>query len=46
VFSDLGDGRTEMLFEQRGHMSAEEYERAATGWSSFFDRVAQRIAEG
>jgi uncharacterized protein YndB with AHSA1/START domain len=46
VFSDLGDGRTEMLLEQRGHMSAEEYERAATGWSSFFDRVAQRIAEG
>jgi uncharacterized protein YndB with AHSA1/START domain len=46
VLSDLGDGRTEMLLEQRGHMSAEEYERAATGWSSFFDRIAERLAEG
>jgi uncharacterized protein YndB with AHSA1/START domain len=46
VFNDLGDGRTEMLFEQRGRMSAEQYERAANGWSSFFDRIAERLAEG
>jgi hypothetical protein len=26
VLTDLGDGRTEMLFQQRGHMSAEQYE--------------------
>jgi uncharacterized protein YndB with AHSA1/START domain len=44
VFTDLGDGRTEMLFEQRGRMSAEEYERAGQGWSSFFDRVAERLS--
>ena len=45
VLTDLGDGRTEMLFEQRGRMSAEQYERAGDGWSSFFDRVAERLAD-
>jgi uncharacterized protein YndB with AHSA1/START domain len=44
VFCDLGDGRTEMHFEQRGKMSAKEYERAGKGWSSFFDRMAERLA--
>jgi uncharacterized protein YndB with AHSA1/START domain len=44
VLTDLGDGRTEMLFEQRGRMSAEQYERAAEGWSTFFDRIAERLA--
>ena len=35
IFTDLGDGRrTEMLFQQRGPMSAEQYERAKRGWSS------------
>jgi uncharacterized protein YndB with AHSA1/START domain len=45
VFTDLGDGRTEMLLEQRGVMAAEEYERAGEGWSSFFDRIAERVSE-
>jgi uncharacterized protein YndB with AHSA1/START domain len=44
VLTDLAEGRTEMLFQQRGHMSAEQYERAGQGWSSFFDRIAQRLA--
>jgi uncharacterized protein YndB with AHSA1/START domain len=44
VLNDLGDGRTEMYFQQRGRMSAEQYERAAQGWSSFFDRIAERLA--
>jgi uncharacterized protein YndB with AHSA1/START domain len=44
VLADLGDGRTEMTFRQRGRMSAEQYERAGEGWSSFFDRVAERLA--
>jgi uncharacterized protein YndB with AHSA1/START domain len=43
VLTDLGDGRTEMLFEQRGSMSPEEYERATDGWASFFDRVEERL---
>jgi uncharacterized protein YndB with AHSA1/START domain len=43
VFSDLGDGRTEMHFRQTGHMSAEQYERTGQGWSKFFDRIDMRI---
>jgi uncharacterized protein YndB with AHSA1/START domain len=46
VLTDLGDGRTEMRFEQRGHLSAKMYERSRDGWSSFFDRVAARLAGG
>jgi uncharacterized protein YndB with AHSA1/START domain/DNA-binding transcriptional ArsR family regulator len=45
VLTELGDGRTEMHFEQRGSMSAEEYEAAGSGWGSFFDRIAERLAE-
>jgi uncharacterized protein YndB with AHSA1/START domain len=44
VLTDLGDGRTEMLFEQHGRMSPEEYEYAGQGWSKFFDRIEERIA--
>jgi uncharacterized protein YndB with AHSA1/START domain len=44
VLTDLGDGRTEMLFQQRGGMSPEQYERAGAGWSTFFDRMAERLA--
>jgi uncharacterized protein YndB with AHSA1/START domain len=43
VLSDLGDGRTEMRFEQRGHMDPEQYERAKSGWGVFFDRIAERL---
>jgi uncharacterized protein YndB with AHSA1/START domain len=43
VLDDLGDGRTEMHFEQRGRMSAWQYRRAETGWSGFFDRMAERL---
>jgi uncharacterized protein YndB with AHSA1/START domain len=44
VLTDLGDGRTEMLFEQRGSMSPEEYERATEGWGMFFVRLEERLA--
>ena len=44
ILADLGDGRTEMLFEQRGHLSPEVYERAEQGWGVFFDRIAERLA--
>jgi uncharacterized protein YndB with AHSA1/START domain len=46
VLTDLGDGRTEMRFEQRGSMSPEQYERATDGWGTFFDRLEQRLAGG
>jgi PhnB protein len=44
VLTDLGDGRTEMSFQQLGHMTPEEYERAGSGWSTFFDRIEARLA--
>lgn len=44
VLTDLGDGRTEMRFEQRGHMRPEDYRRAGQGWGTFFDRIAERLA--
>jgi uncharacterized protein YndB with AHSA1/START domain len=44
VLSPLGADRTEMLFEQRGSMSPEQYERATDGWGGFFDRIAERLA--
>ena len=45
VFTDLGDGRTEMHFEQRGHMSPEQYERTERGWGGFFDRIDERLTQ-
>ena len=45
VLTDLGDGQTEMLMQQRGHMEPEGYERAGQGWSGFFDRMAERLAD-
>ena len=44
LLTDLGDGRTEMLFEQRGELPPEMYERAKQGWGMFFDRIAERLA--
>jgi uncharacterized protein YndB with AHSA1/START domain len=42
--TDLGNGRTEMHFEQRGHMQPDEYDYAKTGWGSFFSRLDERLA--
>ena len=43
MLADLGDGRTEMRFEQRGHLEPEQYDRTASGWGGFFDRIAERL---
>jgi uncharacterized protein YndB with AHSA1/START domain len=43
VLNDLGNGRTEMVFEQRGHMTAEQYERTGQGWAGFFAVIAERL---
>ena len=43
--SDLGDGRTEMRFQQRGQMSPEQYKHAESGWATFFDRIGARLAQ-
>ena len=46
VLSALDDGRTEMRFSQRGHMTPEQYERAGQGWGGFFERMAAHLADG
>jgi uncharacterized protein YndB with AHSA1/START domain len=46
VLTELDDGRTEMLFEQRGSMLPEQYDRAKEGWGTFFDRIAERLRGG
>jgi uncharacterized protein YndB with AHSA1/START domain len=42
--ADLGDGRTEMRFEQRGPMPQAQVEAAGAGWGTFFDRIEERLA--
>jgi uncharacterized protein YndB with AHSA1/START domain len=44
VLTDIGDGRTEMHFEQRGPLPPAAYEAARRGWGRFFDRIAERLA--
>jgi uncharacterized protein YndB with AHSA1/START domain len=42
--SEVGEGQTEMRFEQRGSLPPETYEAAKKGWGRFFDRIAERLA--
>jgi len=44
--TDLGDGRTEMRFEQRGHLEPDHYEHTKSGWGGFFDRIDERLLLG
>ncbi|MFJ3971919.1 SRPBCC domain-containing protein [Streptomyces parvus] len=45
TFSDLGGGRTELAFQQRGgNLTAEQYAAAEDGWEAFFDALADRLA--
>lgn len=44
VLTELDEGRTEMIFRQRGNLPAEVYERTEEGWGIFFDRIAERLA--
>ncbi|SCD60759.1 SRPBCC domain-containing protein [Streptomyces sp. OspMP-M43] len=45
TFSDLGDGTTELAFQQRGgHLTPEQYAAAEDGWEAFFDALAARLA--
>ena len=42
---DLGDGLTEMRFQQRGGgLTPAGYERAGQGWQGFFARIEARVA--
>jgi uncharacterized protein YndB with AHSA1/START domain len=44
TFTDLG-GRTEVVAHQAGHLPEDEYGRLAEGYSSFFDRLSEHLAE-
>jgi uncharacterized protein YndB with AHSA1/START domain len=44
VLTDLGDGRTEMHFEQRGRRTPAQYKATGKGWGAFFDRMAEDLA--
>lgn len=43
VLSELGDGRTEMQFEQSGPLPPAAFEAARRGWGVFFDRIDERL---
>ena len=43
AFTEPEDGWTEILLRQRGGMAPEEYDHARDGWSSFLDRMAERL---
>jgi len=43
VLSDLGDGRTEMAFEQTGPLPPELVEATRQGWGVFFDRIDEHL---
>jgi uncharacterized protein YndB with AHSA1/START domain len=46
VLRDLGNGRTEMTFTQRGgNLPADEYSRAMRGSLIFFDRMAEHFGD-
>jgi uncharacterized protein YndB with AHSA1/START domain len=44
TFTDLG-GKTEVVCHQAGHMPEEEYENLVEGYSGFFDRLAEHLAQ-
>lgn len=45
VLNELGAGLTEMLFEQRGQLSPDEYDRTKEGWAAFFDQMDARLRQ-
>ncbi|MEU8682016.1 SRPBCC domain-containing protein [Streptomyces sp. NPDC048611] len=45
TLTDLG-GRTEMAFRQLGgNLTSEQYRQAEAGWSGFFDRLTELLAQ-
>jgi uncharacterized protein YndB with AHSA1/START domain len=43
TFTDLGDGRTEMLLRQQGQRSPDQYERSRKYWSAELDQIARHL---
>jgi len=44
TFTDLGEGRTEVVAHQAGHLPEEEYENLKEGYATFFDQLAEHLA--
>lgn len=44
TFTDLGD-KTEVVAHQAGHLPQDEYTQLAEGYSSFFDQLAEHLAQ-
>jgi uncharacterized protein YndB with AHSA1/START domain len=45
VLNDLGDGRTEMVMEQRGgSLTPDQYRAAGQGWGGFFDTMERQLS--
>lgn len=45
TFSDLGGGKTEMVFQQDGSLAPELYEVSKEKWSYLFDRLAEQLGK-
>jgi uncharacterized protein YndB with AHSA1/START domain len=43
ALSELGDGRTQMQFQQSGPLPPAAFEAARRGWGVFFDRIDERL---
>jgi uncharacterized protein YndB with AHSA1/START domain len=46
AFAEVGEGRTEMRFEQHSSLSPAQSSVARYGWARSFDRLAERLAAG
>ena len=46
VLTDLGDGRTEMRMEQRGHLTDAGYRASEQGCRKFFDQLELDLSRG
>lgn len=40
---DLGDGKTEVTYQQTGHLPEEEYPQIEEGVNGFYDRLAEQL---
>jgi uncharacterized protein YndB with AHSA1/START domain len=44
VFTDIGNGRTEMRLEQTGTHAQDLYDQSLKGWSYFLERLSERLS--
>jgi uncharacterized protein YndB with AHSA1/START domain len=45
IFNDLGDGRTELAFNQAGEMTEEGLAELTAGWGQFFDKLNEYLTK-